>query len=225
MNRLPLLLTRPAPGNAALCEALGPSAARFEVLDCPLMEIVPLKVAQWPRPEDSVAFTSRNGVAVAPPGEGRRAWCVGEATAEAASAAGYEAIAAAGDVLSLLPIIEAPERGKLWHLHGTHRRGDLAQWLSERGIACESVPVYDQVARPLPAPVKARIATGEAMVAPLFSPRTAGLLAAEVKNLGAKLRVLALSEQVANVWPGPVEATARKPSLAAMVDIMGYTLG
>ncbi|MBY6154996.1 uroporphyrinogen-III synthase [Vannielia litorea] len=221
MNRLPVLLTRPERGSAEFAALLREAARDIEIITGPLIRIEAMRPAALPGPEDAVIFTSVSSVEVFSAwqeGAGRRAWCVGERTARAAQAAGFEAVAGAGTAAQLLEIIRAEEStGLLWHLHGKHQRGDLAGDLLALGIQARSEVIYDQPAVPLDPAARARIEAGEAMVAPLFSPRTAGLLAADVKNIGANLRVVALSEAVADEWPGPC-ALADRPDAEAMRD-------
>ncbi|SIO20616.1 uroporphyrinogen-III synthase [Vannielia litorea] len=228
MNRLPVLLTRPQRGNAEFGKALRETLGEVEIIENPLMEIVPLRPEALPGPEDAVIFTSVNGVEVCSAwqaGAGRRAWCVGARTAEAAQAAGFDAVAGGGTVQELPGLIHrAPPTGLLWHLHGVHRRGNLAAALAELGHGCRSEAIYDQRALPLSTAVAARIGSGAPIVVPLFSPRTAGLLAAEVKNLGANLRVVALSGAVAAEWPGAA-VVADSPDAAAMLEAVCREVG
>lgn len=221
VNRLPVLLTRPERGSAEFAALLREAARDIEIITSPLIRIEAMRPAALPGPEDAVIFTSVSGVeafSAWQEGAGRRAWCVGERTARAARAAGFEAVAGAGTAAQLPAIIRAEKGiGQLWHLHGAHQRGDLAGDLLALGIQARSVVIYDQPSVPLDPSVRARIGAGEAMVTPLFSPRTAGLLAAEVKNIGANLRVVALSEAVADKWPGPC-ALADRPDAEAMRD-------
>ncbi|WP_213544561.1 uroporphyrinogen-III synthase [Vannielia litorea] len=228
MNRLPVLLTRPARGAAEFAAALRRELGEVEILLSPLMEIVPVEPEALPGPEDAVIFTSVSAVEAFAPyqrGEGRRAWCVGERTAQAAQALGFEARAGSGAAVRLPEIVcrEQPVP-TLWHMHGTHQRVDLAQLFGVLGYRCRNVVIYDQPALPLDPAVAARIATGEPMVAPLFSPRTAGLLAAEVRNLGANLRVVALSRAVAREWPGEA-AVAERPDAEAMLEAVVREVG
>lgn len=228
MNRLPVLLTRPARGAAGFAARLREALGEVEILLSPLMQIVPVAPGALPGPEDALIFTSAHAVevfAALQPGMGRRAWCVGERTAEAAREAGFAATAGPGTA-ARLPEIICAERPvpPLWHMRGTHQRGDVAALLKALGHACRSEVIYDQPALPLDPAIAARLAAGEAMVAPLFSPRTAGLLAAAVKNLGANLRVVALSKAVAREWPGNPPIAAR-PDAEAMLEAVRREVG
>ncbi|WP_168222909.1 uroporphyrinogen-III synthase [Oceanicola sp. D3] len=228
MNRLPVLLTRPARGSAEFAEALRGALGEVEIIVNPLIEIVPVAPKELPGPDDALIFTSVSAVevfATFQAGGGRRAWCVGDRTAAAAASAGFEPRVGNG-VAAGLPERIAREQPVplLLHMHGAHVRVDLAERLTSMGYPCHSVVIYDQPARALTPPLKARLAGGEAMVAPLFSPRSAGLLAAEVKNLGANLRVVALSSAVAQEWPGDA-VVAERPDAAAMLDAVRREVG
>ena len=188
-NATPLiLLTRPRAQGArfaALCETEFGICA--EVMQAPMQEIV------WTErvpamPEGAAAiFTSENGVLGylrAGPGAGRRAYCVGDRTAEAARAGGFDAISANGTVDDLAAVIlRARPAGPLFHLHGRALRGDLVGWLRDAGLAATGHVVYDQRALPLTAEARAALASPRRVIAPLFSPRSARLLAGAVTDL------------------------------------------
>ncbi|MFY0633470.1 MAG: uroporphyrinogen-III synthase [Vannielia sp.] len=228
MNRLPVLLTRPARGNAEFAEALRGALGSVEIIENPLLEIVPQEPVELPGPEDGVIFTSARAVEVFSnwqEGAGRRAWCVGSRTAEAAREAGFAAVAGDGAAAHLPALLGREDTvPPLWHLRGLHQRRDVAAELQALGYDCRSIVIYDQRALPLAGQIRTRIEAGEAMVAPLFSPRTAGLLAAEVKNIGANLRVVALSSAVADKWPAP-SAVAERPDAAAMLEAVRREVG
>lgn len=226
MNRLPVLLTRPARSNLEFGEALRARLGTIEIVDSPLIEIVAVEPEAWPGSRDALVFTSRHGVealAARQPGGGRRAYCVGRRTAEAARDAGFDAVAGEGDVARLPELIAPEAPPALWYVHGVHRRGDLAAALAFVGLTCRSIAVYDQRETALTQQATQRLAAGEEMVAPLFSPRTAALLAAATKNIGANLRVVALSDAVAGEWPGPAVVAAR-PEAEKLLDAVERAL-
>ena len=208
-SALTLLLTRPeaqARRFAREAEArLGPFG---QVIVAPLMQIVPLEPFP-PVPDGAeLAFTSENAVAVAAPrlgGTGRRAWCVGDRTAEAARAAGFDAMSAGGDAAALAALIaRSGPAGDILHLSGRHQRGDLAAQLAQAGLTARRLPVYDQAARPLPKPARAALDGPAPVLVPLFSPRSAALLSQEIaRGARAPLLVAALSPAVASAWTGP----------------------
>ena len=79
-----LLLTRPHPGAAQFLDRLSP-ALRDGAVISPLIEIAPTGVGVDLAPFAGVIFTSANGVAHAPKGDGRPAFCVGPQTTAAAA--------------------------------------------------------------------------------------------------------------------------------------------
>jgi uroporphyrinogen-III synthase len=204
-NATPLiLLTRPhaqAARYAALCRA--EFGDRAEVMAAPMQQIV------WTRPvpeiseDTALIFTSENGVRAcvqAGAGPGRQAFCVGERTAEAARQAGMPAVSANGTVADLVALIlKSPPAGPLLHLHGGHVHGDLVGRLTKSGLTVTSHVAYDQRALPLALGARDALASPRRVIAPLFSPRSAGLLAGaapECRNTAlpciSKATVLAL---------------------------------
>lgn len=196
-----VLLIRPQQAAERFAARIAPMSLR--ALIAPMLRIVPV-------PHDAAAlqaakglvFTSENGVRFAGPGRGRPAWCVGPRTAEAAAAAGYDAITGPGDAARLIPLIS--DLGPGWlHAHGRH----LAATLPVPGVV-----VYDQQALPLPAPAQALLRGRAPVILPLFSPRSARLAAQAVAPISAKgplppLRLIAISEAARVAWdahwPGP----------------------
>ena len=222
-NATPLiLLTRPRAQGArfaALCEA--EFGTRAEVMQAPMQEIV------WTGPPPAMAedaaliFTSENGVRGAGhTGAGRRAYCVGQRTAEAARLAGYDAISADGTAGDLAALIQkAPPAGPLIHLHGAFVRGDLAGQLRAGGLRAEGRVVYDQVALPLSPAARKALAGPRRVIAPLFSPRSARLLAEAAPDL-ANTALPCISKATRDALPAPLRALATisaAPTGAAML--------
>jgi uroporphyrinogen-III synthase len=176
-----------------------------------------------------LAFTSENAVAVAAPqlgGTGRRAWCVGDRTAAAARAAGFDAVSAGGDAAALAALIaRSAPAGEVLHLSGRHQRGDLVARLASAGRAARRLAVYDQAARPLSTAARAALAGAAPVLAPLFSPRSAALFSDAVADgARAPLLVAALSPAVAAAWAGPAHArleVAERPDAEALLAAMG----
>lgn len=208
-----LLITRPEPEAGALAARLEGCGARVVV--SPLTGIAFRDIVI---PEGSEAvFTSRNGVRafVRAGGKAARAWCVGDATAEAARAAGMEAISAGGDAEDLLALLLRERPGaELCHVRGAQHRGDLVARLVAGGLRARAVEGYGQV--PL-APTQAAVAAmrGRApVVAPVYSPGAARRLA-EAWEGGAPLLIGAISPAAA----APVKHLARNGlSIAAQPD-------
>lgn len=189
-------ITRAEPGASATArrvEALG-----WTPLVAPLLEARPLPVALDLNGIAALAFTSAHGVrAFASLTDARLpAFAVGDATAEAARAAGFRFVQSAdGDVTDLAALIADARPGPILHAGALHPAGDLVGDLASRGVSARAVALYDTV--PLN-PVTALSKLPQITVITTHSPRASGLLA-NVLNAHptAHLRILALSEAVA----------------------------
>lgn len=215
-----LIITRPAPAGPRFAEAVTVAlGSPVTVIQVPAFRIVPLSamVPQVPH----LVFTSVNGVMAAPDMPGAVAWCVGAATAKAARARGFVTEVAEGDAEALIALIlsRRPE-GAMLHLAGRHRRGQVAERLTEAGLQCTAVEVYDQIAEPPPATLIAATGGVLPLVAPVFSPRSAqGLL--DLRPT-APLHVIAISPAVAKVMAALQPATlltAAHPDADHMQDM------
>jgi uroporphyrinogen-III synthase len=218
-----LLLTRPEAQSRDLAGRL---RARIQVdvpiVVSPILEIVPV---QFDLPVDP-AFLVLTSVHGAEAVAGRKAalaglpaWCVGDRTAEAARAAGLSAISAGGTVEDLLALLlrERP-KGPGVYLRGGHVAANLADALRTAGIDTHDVVVYDQAARSLSSEALASLARPRPVILPVYSPRSARLLAAATDGAAAVLEIVALSPQVAEAWPGPVTTVSAAPDGPTMED-------
>ena len=200
-----ILLTRPAGRNERFAQELAMAFGAMTIVQSPLLAITYLNPAVPDEGIKSLIFTSEAGVegyrrlaGDRPPV--RRAWCVGQRTADAAQAIGLEAVAAGGNAHALCAaIIAAKESGPCLHLHGRDTRGDVVATLGARGVVARSCTVYAQEPQPLTSAAKTLLSGKDPVVAPVFSPRTAALLSGERKRLllPAPLWFIALSCDVA----------------------------
>jgi len=168
----------------------------------------------------ALAFTSANGVeafASLTPDRTRPVFAVGDATAEAAAAAGFASVnSAAGAIADLarLLIAEAPRRGAVLVPGAREPAGDLGAMLSGR-IEARPLPVYVSLETGAAAPP----AFDAVMV---HSPRAARALAA----LGpfADQTAVVLSQAVAaplRAVPGLDVRVASRPDEAALLEALG----
>lgn len=197
-ERARLLLTRPEAASRRFltaCEAArrGPVPAVLS----PVMAIRPVEV-RLEEPPAALILTSENGavrageLGLAP----RLAWCVGARTAAEARRAGLHAVEAGPDAEGLLAaLLEARPAGPLLHLRGEHARGRLAERLRAAGIEARDAVAYRQEALAPEPEARAALSGRDPLVAPIFSPRSAALLAAWDPR--APLHVVALSPAVA----------------------------
>jgi uroporphyrinogen-III synthase len=124
-------------------------------------------------------------------------FCVGAQTAAAAIRAGLAAQVAGADADALVArLLELRPPGPLLHLRGEHARGDIATRLTAAGLPTKEAVVYRQAALPLTAPARALLSADTAVVLPLFSPRSAEILAAQ-GPFAARLHAVAMSPAVA----------------------------
>lgn len=195
-----LLMTRPrVPAERFVAELPG-GALRFRTVYTPLFGIEITGHLPHPSTAAGLIFTSANGVTAWKALGGRRdlpVFTVGKATAQVAQALGMRATSADGSADDLVAMILAMRpAAPLLHIRGTHSRGDVAQRLTRAGLPTQEAILYDQPELGLTDEAKA-VLLGEApVIAPLFSPRTAALLAKAPTK--APLLVAGISQAVVN---------------------------
>ncbi|MGB0496871.1 MAG: uroporphyrinogen-III synthase [Rubricella sp.] len=168
-----VLLTRPEAEAGAFAATLPDTV---EVLIDPLTEIVPVGEALVPGDAGALIFTSRNAVARVRDGgaRGRRAYCVGHATAEAAAAAGFKAVESDGDAERLVALIlSEPDRGPYLHPRGAETAFDVIGALRKAGREASDRVVYKARARALSDATVERLSAGSVDVIAVFSRRAA----------------------------------------------------
>lgn len=228
MPLIPLILTRPAPANAAFRADIPPElAARLRFIESTLIEIVPFEdVAQ----SDEVAtaiFTSANGVRFAPKGAGRPAYCVGQRTTDAAKAAGWAAQFSGQTAAQLVTRLRSLSLvGPTVHYSGRHVRGDIAADLTAAGHTVHRVVLYDQRLMPLSSAAHDVLKGQIPVIVPLFSPRAAAHFATEAPQTPV-LQTLCLSAAVAaeiKKIKGFEPIIAAEPTAEAMIDALALCL-
>lgn len=124
-----------------------------EAIVAPLLRIVPCGYDTNTEGAQAIVFTSTNGVRAFPDVRGARdrpVLTVGDATAEAARAAGFRDVRSAdGDVEALAELAKRtldPAKGKLIHIAGDHVAGDLGGALRAAGFSVERRLAYASVA-------------------------------------------------------------------------------
>lgn len=142
-------VTRTADGADSTARAIEHLGHKAVV--APVLAVEPLDV-RLDQPFDSVVFTSRNGVRAFAAKSDRRdapAWCVGDATADAAREAGFDAIVSSdGDVEALFYLMKAkaPRHFRYLYASARHPSAPLTAWLWAEGFPVSQTPVYDTVA-------------------------------------------------------------------------------
>lgn len=220
-------ITRAQPGAARTAARL--AALGFEPVVAPLLTIRPLPDALAHAPDLStvaaLAFTSPNGVeafaALTPELRDRPVFAVGDATTEAARAAGFhDARSAAGDIHALARLIAAtPVEGLILAPGAREPAGDLAAFLPDHPV--QRLPVYAAKETDVAPP-----ADFDAVM--LHSPRAARALAAILSPDAAAQR-LAICISAAAAAPlatlGFAEIrTADAPDEASMLTALGKSV-
>lgn len=217
-------MTRPKSASERFIAALPDDIVKaVRILISPLIQIEGLAHQELPD-FDSAIFTSSNGVAFAPDGHGRRAYCVGPATTKAATAKGWTAVQTGHDASDLIDYLARhPDTGALCHFAGRHTRGDIVENLTACGMTANRVQLYDQTAKPLSPEALQVLGRENAVIVPLFSPRTALQFARTAARAKAPLFVGAISDAAAE----PVRAldvehieVASAPSHPAMERVV-----
>ena len=219
-------ITRAEPGageTAVRVATLGLEPIVTPVLEVqrlyPLIDLINVK---------ALAFTSRNGVrafADLNPERALPAFCVGDATAQAARALGFEDVrSAAGDVSALATLIATVDPGLVLHAAGRHRAGDLGADLSARSVPSALTLVYETKER-LPSPLEREALNGVAAVL-VHSPRAATVIAT-CSDLLKEATIIALSP--ACLAPlaglGARQRAADAPTEAALLAAIRVGLG
>lgn len=209
-----LLLTRPLADSRRFAAMLPGMPAVI----APILSIVPVahdtaRLAAAP----ALVFTSGHAVAAAGAGRRRPAFCVGPRTSELAAAAGFRVIEGPGDAEGLIPLIAGSGLPVL-HPHGRH----LARCLPVEGMV-----VYDQQPQPLSSEARALLAGPGPVVLPLFSPRSAALLATEAQGAAAPLWPAAISNATLAAWTGRAarSVVAATPDAAGLVAAIRLLCG
>lgn len=226
-----ILLTRPlsqADRFANDCRARIGHTVAIEI--SPVLEIVLRRVTSAPLPHTMLIFSSENAVRAfgqTYKGTNRTAYCVGDRTARAAETLGFHAISAHGTASDLIALIMAkPPSAPLLYLHGDIIRVDIAKRLSENGYQARAEAVYGQEERPLSHAAQRLLHQRERVLLPIFSPRSAEVLSARVATATAPLHIVALSDNVAASWWGPMQdiTIAKHPSGRHMLDSIATIL-
>lgn len=194
-----VLITRAEPAAHRTADAV--RARGWQPVIAPLLAIASVPTTVPDQDWAAVVLTSANALPAAAPFWHLPLYTVGDATAEAARAAGHGNVrSAGGDVHALARLLTMrPPDGPLLHLSGEHVAADLAELLMDTDIVVHRHVVYRAVAAAaLPADVPALIAGGQLAAALFFSPRGAATFAQLAAGLNVRaVRALCISANVA----------------------------
>jgi uroporphyrinogen-III synthase len=227
-----VLVTRAEPGASLTLSRL--AALGHQALAAPVLTIEPVPGAPPLDGVQALLFTSSNGVRAFAALSHRRdlpALCVGDATSDAACAAGFPDVRSAdGDVGALAALAIAalsPMGGALLHAAGADVAGDLAGRLRGAGFGVIVHVCYRAVsADALPEAARHALAHAEIDAVLFHSARGAEAFVKQVNDSSTLARVDAccLSEAIADVartaaWRRVRVASApRESALLALLD-------
>lgn len=217
-----LIVTRPLETGKVfadqVCKKFGPVDAVFS----PGLKIVPMAASVAPNVAHLI-FTSANGVAQADRlslPKTAHAWCVGRKTAETAAALGFATTNGGGDAFQLIETVKiAAPRGKIMHVAGQYRQGDVSATLRRSGLDCEELVAYDQQVCAPSLDFRNALLGDRPLVIPLFSARS-GLSFLGIERR-APVHIIAISRTVAEMvsdWHVDTVTCAESPDGPAMVD-------
>ncbi len=215
-----ILVTRPLTQANEFRQILGQGA---RVVISPVIEIRYSDFSVQTGVYQTLIFASRNAVNAAARCmdlHGLNAIAVGDRTALAATGQGMISVSAGGNADDLVErVIAANPEGKVLFVRGRHSRGEIADLLNSRGIETDSVIAYDQIQTKLTAEACELLGGDAPVIIPLFSPRSAKLVASEVTEIRAPLALVGMSKAVLDSWDGAmptVQAIADQPTAQAM---------
>ncbi|WP_158611649.1 uroporphyrinogen-III synthase [Teichococcus wenyumeiae] len=229
-----VLITRPEPGAAETAAAV--AALGWRPVLAPALVLAPLPPpAGLAAPAQALLLPSR-AAARALPGVPRDmpVLAVGSGTAAEAAAAGFRHVTAAeGDAASLAAQAAAtldPRAGPLLLAVGRGYSAALAKALRGHGFSVRRRVVYAaHPADSLPGPALAALRAGEIRAALFFSPRSASVIMALLRQAGVaetvdQVAALALSARIATALAGlswqEIRATPT-PEPSALLALLG----
>lgn len=200
-----ILITRPREGAERFAMELAQvMPCPMEMLISPVLDIAPLPDLLPLDHIKGLIVTSGNGVETLIAKTDRRdlpVYAVGARTTAAATQAGFKARQMGEDADGLVEgLLRLGPKAPLLHLRGEVSRGDVAQRLSTHGILTREKVVYAQKPVDLSEEAKTLLNGTSPVVLPLFSPRSAKLLAQQVTGTAPRY-VVAMSWSVASELP------------------------
>ena len=222
-QRPTLLLTRPQKDAQAFAQEVLSHQPAAQILISPVLTITPIGTLPDLSAYAAVVFTSRHAVACfahAHIPKKMTCFAVGEATAEAAKKLGFSVINSARAAQDLILLVQKTgAAGPLIHPHGQHARGQIATTLTKKGIPCAECVIYDQIETPLSIQARALLTQPQALLVPVFSPRSARLLQ-RYGPLPNGSEIIAISQTVAacfSTQPHIKTTVACHPNRGAML--------
>ncbi len=221
-----ILVTRPAADSSLLAQLL--TDAGHVAIVSPMLEIKP---APFQMPSDkaqALVFTSRHAVAPAAAAPGALAlpaFCIGPATADAATAAGFNVVAQAdGSRGALVAQIAAHRPKHIVFISGADERGDIVSELAAAKVRATRCVVYRATAATsFSDAAQQLLSANQVDMALLFSARSAATFAKLVDALPgfdrSQLQLGCLSEAV-QASAGGNWATVCIPPTPSLNDLL-----
>jgi len=176
-----------AQANAYAAELGGKFGDRVRILISPLMSITLSRQPVELDGIDTVLFTSVNGVQGLANLTARRdfrCFCVGNRTQQAARDCGFNAVSAHGTAADLAALVaNKAANSSVLYARGEYTAFDMEPFLTNAGLNLHQAVVYHQDTTPLSDAARDVIGSGEKVVVPLFSARTAAAFAREVSAI------------------------------------------
>jgi uroporphyrinogen-III synthase len=193
-SRRAVWITRAEPGAGAAAERV--ANLGLAPIVAPLLSFRTVDAELALSDDEALAFTSINGALRAADLTTRRTvpvFAVGDATAEAARAAGFTNVAsAAGDVRALADLIVRAAPTAVLHPCALETAGDLVGALRAAGVAARKLAVYETVAAAdLPSAIHIALRHGELSAVLIHSPKAARTAAALLGGHEEALRSVA----------------------------------
>jgi uroporphyrinogen-III synthase len=224
-----LLVTRPLEDAQPLAEKL--EALGHEAVVVPLLHIVPREAVTLPEaPYQAVCVSSANGLAAKAdltPFHHTPFFAIGPQSALEARRMGFDHVHdKGGNVEGLVRTMcksLKPAAGPVLYLSGSETTGDLEGKLKSHGFTVARVIVYDAQARDVP-DLSATLQGLDGVL--LYSPRTAKLWVAQVKNAGLETEAKAITHfclsanVAANLPQGWARTVSRSPDENGMLTLL-----
>ncbi|MEO1562239.1 MAG: uroporphyrinogen-III synthase [Pseudomonadota bacterium] len=218
-----VILTRPKLQADAFANDLR-GFINCDIYILPLIEIEAMASAEVPS-DCAVIFTSANAVATAKADKGTFALCVGDATADAAIAAGFQAASVNGTASDVANhILSDPDlRSLSWlHPHGAHVAGKIAELLRHEKVSVKTKVTYRQTAMTWSKDQKTLVENSRCLF-PVFSPNGANVLSKELNDLAGQRHFVAISAATAQHLP-PNTVISDAPTRAAMLKTVAAVM-
>lgn len=191
-----LLMTRPQKAAERFVAELDPNLRdAANIVYSPVLEIKSTGAVPVFDQFSGFIFSSAQVFGFLPAGQGRTCFCVGAQTAAQARTCGWRVAGVFDTAEQLVAGIETTLE-PLLHISGLHRRGEIAERLTAKGIRTEVTVVYRQDPKDLSVTAHEVLSSGVPVVLPVFSPRSAQILAASGANL-VRCHLIVMSPAVA----------------------------